>query len=487
MLFLAPVYAQYYFDSYDKSNQNSELFLDDHHPSDSADGSAIFQSFNATINGTLRSASFYLRKVNNPTGNAHAVIYAHTGTYGSTSEPTGAALATSDNFDVSTLGVGLSLINFTFSGANQINLTAGTYYVVAYENPAAGNIDGANYISAGRDTTQSHSGNYGYYANGAWGNSSTIDTIFAVEAEVEPTNDACDSDATFNRNVDGWVNVSVSDLNLVADLNTVTIQVNTTGDAENFTLRWTQATNTFTEVSDPDNICTLNTANSTRVNLNATQDRICFLFNMTGGTSGDCDVTVTTIDDFGYSNTDTYLVEFEFSYYSWDTIVYDWIDSAFEMFGVFDFMTNTVAYVTALGAWFATSLTRIVSIVTQQFRIVAEIYTWTMRWVTRFFDTILTMGGIITGLLNNTGAVVLAWGNTWTYFNIAGWYEIIPLIAIILWIDSIASRGETQGEINVFFGDMQTFTNILSYFFTLFNFVASTVIDIVFRLFDAIP
>ena len=61
---------------------------------------AVGQSF--TGNGLiLNSAEFYLKKKGSPTGNAVVKIYAHSGTYGTSSVPTGSALATSDNFDVS--------------------------------------------------------------------------------------------------------------------------------------------------------------------------------------------------------------------------------------------------------------------------------------------------------------------------------------------------------------------------------------------------
>ena len=52
------------------------------------------QSFTGN-GGTLDSCVFELGKSGSPTGNAVAKIYNHTGTYGTSSKPTGAALATS--------------------------------------------------------------------------------------------------------------------------------------------------------------------------------------------------------------------------------------------------------------------------------------------------------------------------------------------------------------------------------------------------------
>jgi hypothetical protein len=134
-----------------------------------------------------------------------------------------------------------------------------------------------------------------------------------------PTNDACDSDATFTANIYGWSNMTVSDVDLVANLQTVDIEVNTTGDAQTFTLRWTQATGVFSEVSDASGICSLGT--SVRVNIDADTDRICFNFSISvGGTVGACDVEATTTDDSSATDTDLYASEFTLAFYTSVTV-----------------------------------------------------------------------------------------------------------------------------------------------------------------------
>ena len=98
-------------------------------------GSPTFQGYGQSFTGdggTLNSSKFYLEKRELPTGNIVSKVYAHSGTFGTSSVPTGSALATSDNVDVSTLGL-LALVTFTFSGANKITLTNGTKYVVTVE------------------------------------------------------------------------------------------------------------------------------------------------------------------------------------------------------------------------------------------------------------------------------------------------------------------------------------------------------------------
>ncbi len=125
--------------------------------------------------GTLLQAKFYLSKSGSPTGNAVAKIYAITGTYGTDSKPTGAALATSDNFDVSTLTASLQLITLTFSGVNQISLTASTKYFVTFE------FTTTDSVNVGLDASSpSHGGNYAFEQAGVWTGLSTKDIIFYV-------------------------------------------------------------------------------------------------------------------------------------------------------------------------------------------------------------------------------------------------------------------------------------------------------------------
>jgi len=109
------------------------------------------QSFNGLF-GTLDKCKFYVKKTGSPTGNAIAKIYAHSGVYGTSSIPTGDALAISDNLDVSGLVDGDQLATFTFSGVNKITFVQDTKYVlVIYYASSAG----GNYLSIGLDSSAS--------------------------------------------------------------------------------------------------------------------------------------------------------------------------------------------------------------------------------------------------------------------------------------------------------------------------------------------
>jgi len=116
------------------------------------------QSF-AGLGSQLIAARFYLKKATSPTGFAIAKIYAVSGALGSTSIPTGAALAASTPFDVSTLTTSYALTELKFTGANQITLTNGVNYFVTIEYSGSGGT-----LDVGRDASSPT----------AQGNSSTL-------------------------------------------------------------------------------------------------------------------------------------------------------------------------------------------------------------------------------------------------------------------------------------------------------------------------
>jgi hypothetical protein len=158
-------------DSYSEANSGGHFSLY------STQITRVAQSFTVTNASTLGSAKFYIFKAGSPTGNAVVKLYAHSGVYGTSSEPTGAALATSDNLDVSTLTGSYQLKTFTFSGANQYALQAATKYVISIEFTGG---DGSNYVGVGTDSTSpTHSGNTVTY-NGAYTIWAGVDTPFYV-------------------------------------------------------------------------------------------------------------------------------------------------------------------------------------------------------------------------------------------------------------------------------------------------------------------
>lgn len=129
----------------------------------------LSQTFLTVAGGNIGDASLYMSKNGSPTGFATLQIFNMTGTYGSTGLPTGSALCTSDNFDVTALTPSNANFTFTFSGVNQIALTNATHYALVL-NYSGG--DAANQIIWAASTP--YSGNNGYFPtpSGPW----TVDT-----------------------------------------------------------------------------------------------------------------------------------------------------------------------------------------------------------------------------------------------------------------------------------------------------------------------
>ncbi len=99
------VIGQTIVDSYSESNLTSYSSIHQY-SSKRYDG----QSFTCGVTVTLSECKFYLNKYNSPTGNCYALIYAHTGTYGTSGVPTGGELATSDAVNVANISTSSSLV-----------------------------------------------------------------------------------------------------------------------------------------------------------------------------------------------------------------------------------------------------------------------------------------------------------------------------------------------------------------------------------------
>lgn len=136
------------------------------------------QAFANGVNAMFVTRVFAdLKKTGSPTGNIVAKIYDITGSYGTTATPTGAALATSKNVDVSKLTT--SYVSTEFGFDTQYLLTASTNYVVTFEYSGG---DGSNYVQIrGLATTGTHGGNRSE-KTGAWAADADDDLRFDVYA-----------------------------------------------------------------------------------------------------------------------------------------------------------------------------------------------------------------------------------------------------------------------------------------------------------------
>ncbi len=135
---------------------------------------AIGQSFAPVTSGGIINVSANLYKVGSPTGNMVAKIYAHSGTYGSTGVPTGAALGTSDNLNPATLTGSIAKTTFTFS--TPVTISGGTNYFLVIEYTSSNfPTDYVNIENSGL----SYSGNEAIYT-GTWAAVAGVDLPFEV-------------------------------------------------------------------------------------------------------------------------------------------------------------------------------------------------------------------------------------------------------------------------------------------------------------------
>lgn len=191
-------------DSYSESNQDSLESL--------SGTDKVGQSF--TGDGKkLGSAEFYCIKGAGATGTIVAKVYAHSGTYGTSSVSTGSALATSDSVDASSISTSLSLQEFTFSGVDKISLTDETKYVVTVEGDFS-----ASFINIGKDeSSPTHSGNYSETFLGSWNTFSGTDLIFYVyssSSDIKSITGVAQADI---ESVSGTTNANIKSISSVSN------------------------------------------------------------------------------------------------------------------------------------------------------------------------------------------------------------------------------------------------------------------------------
>lgn len=124
-------------------------------------------SFTSKQNQNLIKSGFYISKTGSPTGNITAKLYAHSGNYGTTSVPTGSALATSITaLDISTLSTSVIYNEFIFT---PYLLTKDSYYCIGLQY-SGDNVNTLNIWSKFNPANGGHSGNASSNTSGVWTN-----------------------------------------------------------------------------------------------------------------------------------------------------------------------------------------------------------------------------------------------------------------------------------------------------------------------------
>jgi phage minor structural protein len=161
-------------DKYSEANKSAVERI----ATDAGESNQLGQSFTGT-GKILNKITLYLAKVGLPTEYIYVSVYAHSGTFGTSSIPTGSALAISNQVSVSSLGIYSALIDFTFTGSNKIALANGTKYVWIITTTQGTSSD--NVLVGIDSTSPTHGGNYCFHnVGGAWSYNAAKDVIFYV-------------------------------------------------------------------------------------------------------------------------------------------------------------------------------------------------------------------------------------------------------------------------------------------------------------------
>jgi len=171
-------------DSYSESNKDTQSTVSKVHPSSEIYVSAFGQSF--TGDGKrLVSCKFYIKRTLGTPGNLIARLYAHSGTFGTSSVPTGTALDSSNLVAASSISDSIFEL-VTFVGFSGYTLANGTHYCIVFE-AYDGTWDTNNYVQGGRDgSSPTHAGNYCYWRESGW-NAHASDACFYVYGSALPS------------------------------------------------------------------------------------------------------------------------------------------------------------------------------------------------------------------------------------------------------------------------------------------------------------
>lgn len=140
-----------------------------------------------TGNGSyLESIQWALRRASSPTGTLTVKVYAHSGTFGTDSVPTGSPLAVSeDTMDVSTLATVETYYTFSFSGVDQIFLEDGVHYIATAEYSEAVSINHVtvkDVIGGSLEGTQSRQ----KQSDSLWEFTGTLSSAFVITINGKP-------------------------------------------------------------------------------------------------------------------------------------------------------------------------------------------------------------------------------------------------------------------------------------------------------------
>lgn len=120
-----------------------------------------------------------LQKDGSPTGAMKVSIYAHSGTYGTSSVPTGSALVSSVDYDVSSISASATDYYFPFS-TTFVPAASTSYTVVVEDVDIVGDVSNRVRIIIEGGAEATHGGNSAINTGSGWTAQATTDMVFKI-------------------------------------------------------------------------------------------------------------------------------------------------------------------------------------------------------------------------------------------------------------------------------------------------------------------
>jgi hypothetical protein len=184
------------WDKFDQTNTIDEYYeLGDNDTNHSLSGTYGQVGQSVTGDGQkLKTVVVQLKKSASPTGDIKVELYAHSGTFGTSSIPTGSVLATSTTYASADLTA--SYHEYSFNFATPYTLANGTKYVIVVDFTGGG---GADVVHVGVDgSSPTHGGNFCENLSGTYTPNSAKDVLFRLIPEEAWAGETTVETGTYN-------------------------------------------------------------------------------------------------------------------------------------------------------------------------------------------------------------------------------------------------------------------------------------------------
>jgi len=165
------------------------------------------------------------------------------------------------------------------------------------------------------------------------------------------------------------------------------------------------------------------------------------------------------------------------------------LNFAFASFGIANFVGTIQTAITTWGAYFITSIVNLTLLVTQMFRIITQVATFAITWLTRMITLFLDIWRIAGEIWSGTSTAIGGLTDMWGLMNIDAWIDAVPIFIAIGWFDSIDKRARRVGGawMSFFIGDLQMVSWVLSFLVEWFTRVIEFVINRVLQFINILP